>query len=264
MILKKASPALQRALDVLEAISDSNAGFTNAYLARRLAIPKSSASSILAVLQRRGYLCRYANNGRYKLGFKTLTLGRKLLDHSVIRDLSLPLMRNLVERTNLTCHLAIFGQREAVHFEKVAARRYINLDNTKSVGEHVPLHASSVGKALLAWQDQRVLDASLPNLELPKSSPRTITTRARLLGILSEIRNQGYAIDDEECRLGWRCVGAPVFDQLGSVRVAICLTGTVAELDDSSLTSAAAAVKETARQISRSLTVNHVQYAAYE
>jgi IclR family transcriptional regulator, KDG regulon repressor len=264
MILKKASPALQRALDVLEVISDSDAGFTNAYLARRLAIPKSSASSILGVLQSRGYLGRCANNGRYKLGFKTLTLGRKLLDHSMIRDLALPLMRNLVERANLTCHLAIFGQREAVHLDKIVARRYLSLDNTRSVGERVPLHASSVGKALLAWQEQRVLDASLPRMELPRSSPRTITTRAQLLGKLSEIRNQGYAIDDEECRLGWRCVGAPIFDELGSVRVAICLTGTVAELNDTSLTSAAAAVKETARQISRSLAAHHVQYATYE
>src|ERR1039457_2144944 len=107
---KKPNPAVQRALDILEVISDSDAGFTNAYLARRLEIPKSSASSILRVLQNRGYLCRGTNNGRYKLGFKTLTIGRKLLEHSAIRDLALPLMRDLVERADLTCHLAIFGQ----------------------------------------------------------------------------------------------------------------------------------------------------------
>jgi DNA-binding IclR family transcriptional regulator len=260
---RKPNPALQRALDILEAISDSNAGFTNAYLARRLEIPKSSASSILRVLQNRGYLCRGTNNGRYKLGFKTLTLGRKLMERSAIRELALPLMRELVERADLTCHLAVFAQHEAVHLEKVVAQRYFKLDKSRSVGELVPLHASSVGKALLAWQDQPVLEASLPSGELPKSSPRTITTRARLLSKLSEIRNQGYAIDDEECRLGWRCVGAPVFDQLGSVRVAICLTGTVKELHDSRLATAAVAVKDTARQISRRLAAEHIQFATY-
>ena len=65
---KKQSPAVDRALNILEAISLAHSGITNAYLARRLGIPKSSACSILRVLQQRGYVCRYANNGRYKLG----------------------------------------------------------------------------------------------------------------------------------------------------------------------------------------------------
>src|SRR5579872_1110058 len=117
-------PAVDRALSILEAISEGNSGLTNAYLARRLGIPKSSASSILRLLQNRGYLCRYAENGRYKLGFKILTLGRKLLENSDIRDLALPFMRDLVDRVDLTCHLAMLGQYEAVHLEKIVARRY--------------------------------------------------------------------------------------------------------------------------------------------
>jgi IclR family KDG regulon transcriptional repressor len=263
MVSKKTSPALQRSLDILEAISESNTGVTNAYLARRLQIPKSSASSILGVLHSRGYLSRCADNGRYKLGFKTLTIGRKLVEHSTIRDVALPLMRDLAEKADLTCHLAIFGQYEAVHLEKIVAQRYFKSDKTKSVGERVPLHSSSVGKALLAWQDPAVIEASLPTCELKKCSPRTITTRARLLAKLHEVRDQGYAIDDEECRIGWRCVGAPIFDQLGNVRVAICVTGTVAELNDSNLPWTATAVMETAKQISRRLAAEHAHFAAH-
>ncbi|HVB55017.1 MAG TPA: IclR family transcriptional regulator [Candidatus Acidoferrales bacterium] len=259
----KASPAVDRALNILEVISEGNSGLTNAYLARRLGIPKSSASSILRLLQNRGYLCRYAENGRYKLGFKILTLGRKLLENSDFRDLALPFMQDLVDRVDLTCHLAMLGQYEAVHLEKIVARRYFKQDKTRSVGERVPLHSSSVGKALLAWQELPVLEASLPSMELHKFSPRTITTRARLLAKLHEVRKQGYALDDEECRLGWRCVGAPIFDLLGSSRVAICLTGTVSELDDSKLTPVAVAVKETAQRISNRLASEHIQFATY-
>jgi DNA-binding IclR family transcriptional regulator len=258
---EKFSPAVVRALDILEVISKGNSGLSNAYLARHLGIPKSSASSILQVLQNRGYLCRYMDNGRYKLGFKVLTLGRRLLENSPFRDLALPFMQDLVDWADLTCHLAILGQSEAVHLAKIVAPRYFKSDRTKSVGERVPLHASSVGKALLAWQETPVLQASLLNMELRRSSPRTITTRAQLLAELSKVRNQGYAIDDEECRIGWRCVGAPVFDQLGSVQVAICLTGTVAELDDPRLSSLALAVQETAQRISRRLALEHVQIA---
>ncbi len=255
------APAVDRALNILEAISEGTSGLTNASLARRLGIPKSSASSILSVLQERGYLCRFSDNGRYKLGFKVLTLGRKLLETSAIRELALPFMRELVGRVDLTCHLAILGHREAVHFEKIVARRYFKQDKTRSVGERVPLHSSSVGKALLAWQTPSALDASLPDFQLRKSSPRSITTRSQLLRKLEEVRRQGYALDDEECRPGWRCVGAPIFDQWGISRVAICVTGTTYELDDVRLAPTASAVTETARKISQRLAIEQVEFA---
>lgn len=258
---KTESPAVDRALRILEAISQRHSGLTNAYLARRLGIPKSSASSILRVLQERGYVCRYADNGRYKLGANVLTLGRKVIETSDILDLALPYMRKLVEEVDLTCHLAILGQHEAVHLEKIVARRYFTYDKTRAVGESVPLHASSVGKALLAWRTSPILEALLPHLDLHKSAPRTITTMPGLLAKLDEVRKQGFAVDDEECRMGWRCVGAPIFDQLETTMIAICLTGTVGDLDDPKLRSTAVAVKETAHRISRQLALENVQFA---
>ena len=257
---KRESPAVSRALDMLEAISGRNSGLTNAYLARRLGIPKSSASSILRVLQGRGYVCRHPENGRYKLGSNVLTLGRKVLETSDIRDLALPFMRTLAEQIDLTCHLAILGQHEAVHLEKIVARRYFGQDKTRSVGECVPLHTSSVGKALLAWRPRTAMASLLPDMHLHKFGPRTITTMPGLLARLDEVRKQGYALDDEECRPGWRCVGAPIFDPLGRTTVAICLTGTVVELNDSNLAATATAVKETAQRISRQLALENVQF----
>jgi DNA-binding IclR family transcriptional regulator len=122
-----------------------------------------------------------------------------------------------------------------------------------------------VGKALLAWQTPPALEVYLPGNvnRLRRISPRTITDRASLLSKLEEVRRQGYAVDDQECRLGWRCVGAPIFDQWGSTRVAICLTGTVEELDTERLTPTASAVMETAHKISQRLAMEHVEFATY-
>src|SRR5260370_29382038 len=149
---KKESPAVDRALDILEAISERYTGLSNFYLAGRLGIPKSSASSILRVLQGRGYVCRYADNGRYKLGANVLKLGRKVVETSDIRDLALPFMRALVDQVELTCHLAILGRLEAVHLEKIVARRYFKMDKTRAVGASVPLHSSDVRQALPGWR----------------------------------------------------------------------------------------------------------------
>ncbi len=259
--VETSSPAVSRALDMLEVISESNSGLTNAYLARRLGIPKSSACSILRVLQNRGYLCRYDDNGRYKLGFKLLKLERKLVENSAFRDLALPFMRDLVDWADLTCHLAILGQSEAVHLEKIITRRHFKQDRTRSVGEPVPLHSSSVGKALLAWQEAPILQARLLSMELRRSTARTITTSGQMLIELNKVRSQGYAVDNEEYRIGWRCVGAPIFDEFSNTRAAICLTGTVTEVDDSRLTSLALAVMETAHKISQRLSVKHVHFA---
>jgi len=221
---KKVSPAVVRTLDILEAISGRHSGVTNAFLARRLGIPKSSASSILRVLQGRGYLCRYTENGRYKLGLNLLTLGRKVLETSDIRDLALPIMRVLVDQLDLTCHLAILGHHDAVHFEKIVAQRYFRQDKSRSVGERVPLHSSSVGKAMLANRPKPELDEFLPFLDLHKFGPRTITTLPRLLAKLDEVRKQGYAVDDEESRPGVRGVAAAVRNFLGRPVAAIALS----------------------------------------
>lgn len=258
---KKASPAVVRTLDILEAISGRHGGVTNAFLSRRLGIPKSSASSILRILQGRGYLSRFSDTGRYKLGPHLLTLGRKVVETSDIRDLALPFMRVLVDQVDLTCHLAILGHHEVVHFEKIVAQKYYRTDKTRAVGERVALHSSSVGKALLAYWPRPALDSLLPYLDLHKFGPRTITTLPRLLAKLDEVRKQGYAVDDEECRPGWRCVGAPIFDPMGRSTVALCLTGTVGELDDVRLAAAASAVKEAAQQISRRLEMENIQFA---
>jgi IclR family transcriptional regulator, KDG regulon repressor len=260
---KKESPAVERALNILEAVAQVDSGVTNAHLARRLEIPKSSASSILRVLQERGYVCRFPDSGRYKLGYNLLTLGRKVVETCDIRDLALPFMRDLAEKCDLTCHVAISGHNEAVHLEKVVARRYFQADKSRSIGDRVGLHSASVGKAMLAWRARPGLEALLGALELYKFTPKTITSRTRLLAQLEQARKQGYTLDDEECRMGWRCVGAPIFDQLGNTMVAICVTGTVSELNDSKIVPTAAGVKEAAQRISRQLAEEKIQFAVY-
>ncbi|HXW17563.1 MAG TPA: helix-turn-helix domain-containing protein, partial [Candidatus Acidoferrales bacterium] len=111
----ESSPAIavDRALNILEAASQRRDGLTNSELSRRLGIPKSSASYILRTLERRGYLCRDAESGRYRLGLKLMSLGGEAQASLDLADVSLPFMRALVERVALTCHLAVLDHGEA-------------------------------------------------------------------------------------------------------------------------------------------------------
>ena len=241
--------AVERALNILEATAGRREGLTNSEISRRLAIPKSSASYILRSLERRGYLRRDADSGRYRLGLRILSLGRDARANLDIAEIAQPFMRALVERLHLTSHLAVLDHGEAVYVEKVDAPGFFKVNTW--VGRRMFVHSTSVGKVLLAWRPKDEVEALLRERGLKKRTPKTITSVARLLAELETVRLQGYAMDDEENSLGARCLAAPIFDALGNVAAALGVSGTLTQMDEASLPRTIDALKENARRISR-------------
>jgi DNA-binding IclR family transcriptional regulator len=253
MPVSDASPAtaVERALNILEAAAHRREGLTNSEISRKLGIPKSSASYILRTLERRGYLRREAETGRYRLGLKILSLGGDAQASLDTADVALPFMRALVERIHMTVHLAVLDQGEAVYIEKVEAPGFFKVNTW--VGRRMFLHSTSVGKCLLAWLPKHEIEALVKQQGLKKRTPKTITTMTRLLADLERVRGEGYAVDDEENSLGARCLGAPVFDVAGNVVAALGASGTLTQVDEASMPRVAEALKDTARRISRQL-----------
>src|ERR1700731_320003 len=243
--------AVERALNILENVAHRRDGLTNSEISRKLSIPKSSASYILRTLERRGYLRRDAETGRYKLGLKILSLGGDAQSNLDIADVSLPFMRSLVERVHLTSHLAVLDQGEAVYIEKVEAPGFFKVNTW--VGRRMFLHATSVGKCLLAWLPKPEVESLMRQQGMKKRTPKTISSVAKLVAELERVREQGYAVDDEENSLGARCVGAPIFDAGGNVTAALGVSGTLTQVDEENLPKIVEALKETARRISRQL-----------
>ena len=245
------STAVERALEILETTAQRREGLTNSEISRKLGIPKSSASYILRTLARRGYLRRDAESGRYRLGLKILSLGRDAQQGLDIADVALPHMRALVERTQMTAHLAVLDQGEAVYVEKVEAPGFFKVNTW--VGRRMYVHSTSVGKALAAWLPKPEVEEILRARGLKKRTPKTISGMARFLTELEKVRAQGYALDDEENSLGARCVGAPIFDALGGVPAALGLSGTLTQINEETMARVVDALKEAARRISRQL-----------
>src|SRR3989441_13041038 len=104
------STAVDRAITILEVAAERRDGLTNSEISRKLAIPKSSASYILRTLERRGFLRRDRETGRYRLGLKVLSLGRGGLASLHIGEMAQPFMSSLVERVHMTSHLAEIGR----------------------------------------------------------------------------------------------------------------------------------------------------------
>src|SRR5438445_11899435 len=253
MPVSDASPAVavERALNILEAAAHRRDGLTNSEISRKLAIPKSSASYILRTLERRDYLRREPETGRYRLGLKILSLGGYAQANLDIADVALPFMRTLVERIHLTVHLAVLDQGEAVYIEKVEAPGFFRVNTW--VGRRMFLHSTSVGKCLLAWLPKQEVETLVKQQGLKKRTPKTITTMTKLLADLDHVKQSGYAVDDEENSLGARCLGTPIFDATGNAAAALGASGTLTQVDEPSMPRIVEALKDTARRISRQL-----------
>jgi len=245
------SVAVERALAMLEAVAQEPEGLSNADISRKLQIPKSSASYILRTLETQGYLNRDADSGKYRVGLKILSLSRGALSGIDVREVALPIMRHLVEKTGLTCHLAILDGADAVYIEKVEPPGFIRMDTW--VGRRMRVHATSVGKALVAYIPQERLEKIVSERTMEKRTPKTITTIPRFLKELEKVRTQGHAVDDEENNMGARCVGAPVFSQSGAIEASIGLSGTTNQVNAHTMPRILEALKDAARHVSMQL-----------
>ena len=243
------SVAVERALAVLEAVADRSTGMSNADVHRKLKIPKSSASYILRTLVSRGYLRRDSETNRYHLGLKIVGLSHRALADLDVREVAEPIMRQLVETSHLTCHLAIYDREEAVYIAKVDAPGFVKMNTW--VGRRLQLHSTSVGKVLAAYMDGG--EELLERRGIYKRTPQTITSIPRLKRELAKVREIGYGVDDEENSLGVRCVGAPVFNSEGRIEAGLGLSGTTYDFDRASIPKFAEMVKSAARKISHQL-----------
>jgi DNA-binding IclR family transcriptional regulator len=243
--------AVERALTILEVAAQRREGLTNSEISRRLAIPKSSASYILRVLDRRGYLRRNAATGRYRLGLRLLSLGKDAQSSVDLAEVAFPFMRALVDRIHMTAHLAVLDQGEAVYVEKVEAAGFFKVNTW--VGRRMYLHSTSVGKALLAWMPKSEAESILRQQGLKKRTPKTITSVPRLVAELERVRDLGHSVDDEENSLGARCVGVPIFDSGGVVVAALGASGTLTQTDEANFARIVEGLKDAARKISRQL-----------
>src|SRR5262249_2813884 len=146
----KESPSIsvERALAVLEAVAQRTEGMSNSGISHRLKIPKSSASSILRVVERGGGLSRGREQGRCHIGVAVGRLSHRALATLDIREIALPVLRQLVESSGFTAHCAILDNGRAVYVEKVEAPGFVKMDTW--LGRRMEVHSTSVGKALVA------------------------------------------------------------------------------------------------------------------
>ena len=212
--------AAVRVLAVLDQLSRQRAvGLEE--LSRQLKLAKPTVYRFLLTLQELGY-ARRIDGERWAMSMKMFNMGSRALDHLDLHAAARPIAEQLAEELGETVHMGVLDGDSAVYVLKIESKYTIRMYSR--VGRRMPLYCTAIGKVLLAWMTPAERDEALEGVRLVAFNPRTITTRAVLDAAVAQVRQQGYAVDDEEREDGVHCIGAPVFDYTGAVVAAISVS----------------------------------------
>ena len=217
---------LLRALGVIDAFGHHDWEVSLAELTRRTGLPKPTVFRIVNALVDWGALERVGSG--YQLGVRLFMLGERVPREASLRELALPYLEDLYEATHENVNLGVLHGVDVLYLARVTGHR--SSDVILRVGDTLPAHSTSSGKALLAHAPretvQQVLDAGLQRL-----TSRTVVLPGMFLKQLRTIAEQGYAVNDEETHTGVVSVAAPVFDKDGLAVAAISVTGRAGRVD---------------------------------
>ncbi|RJL31395.1 IclR family transcriptional regulator [Bailinhaonella thermotolerans] len=214
-------------------------------LVRRSGLPKTTVHRLTGELVEAGVIERGEDG--FHLGRKLFELGSMVPVQRDLRETALPHMHDLFEATHETIHLGVRDGLDVVYVEKIRAHTAIDLPSR--IGGRLPLSATGVGKALLAFSPQEVMDEVLSR-PLRRLSPHSITDPRRFAEVIGQIQASGLAYDQEEAQPGVSCIAAPVLVS-GLAVAALSVAVPTSRFTPARL---APAVKTAALGLSRSLT----------
>ncbi|MET0857837.1 MAG: IclR family transcriptional regulator C-terminal domain-containing protein [Telluria sp.] len=209
--------SLARGLAVLRAFSDSRRALTIAQISQKTGIPRAAVRRCLHTLKQLGYAEAEMNN--FSLRPKVLTLGYSYLSSTPLAVSSQPYLNNVSRALNESCSLAVLDESEVLYIARSATSRVMSV--ALNAGSRLPAYCTSLGRVMLAHLDSDELDAYFARTKLRPMTERTVVSQKRLREILAGVRQQGYAINDEELELGLRSIAVPVRGASGTVLAAL-------------------------------------------
>ncbi len=214
--------SLARGLQIINLLADRGDAVSVTEVSKQLKIDKSSASRLIRTLVNYEFAERDEKTRRFRLGNGVRKLASPQSNRALLKEISLPFLRQLVAQTGENAHLAVNLGDAALVIADVESTEALRV--VSEVGRQERLTCTAVGKCLLAFGDAVIPD------ELPYLTEYTITDRLNLERHLEDIRSQGYAVDDEEKTIGIRCLSAPVYDVTQKAIASIGISGPALRL----------------------------------
>jgi len=240
--------AVDRALRILDLFDEQSPEFKITEISEHMNLHKSTVHSLLKTLQLHGYITQNAENGKYKLGLKLVERGHSVVYGLDIRKIAKPYLIDLSMKTGQTTHLVILDGREGVYIDKVEGPLAVILYSR--IGRRIPIHCSAVGKVLVSFKPKHEQKKILENYVFTSHTENTITNKNDFLQELQDVKQAGYALDNEENEPGVRCIAVPVRDHTGNVIAAISMSTLISRVGDEKLKDLIELLKQTSMDLS--------------
>lgn len=219
-------------------------------IAGEVKLHKSVVHRHLATLQSFQMLEQLPETGKYQIGPKAFELGSVYMNNNLIMQ-GRRFLPELAEKIGETAHLAILNQGSVLYLENQESPKSLRM--YAPVGVRNPLSTSALGKVLVAWMDEQQVTDLLNAYGFPRRTHKSIQDMDTFLAELKRVRERGYAVDDEENLLNFRCVAAPLRDHTDRVTAAISVGGDIRIISPDKTEQIAAVVKSYAVAISERL-----------
>jgi len=239
--------AVERALQILSCFDNEHYERGISEIAQTVDLHKATAHRIVTTLVNYGYLERATDGQKYRLGLELTNLGFMVIHRMDLRREALPSMKQFVDRWDETCDLSIFDRGEVLYIEVLRGNRALTI--AAAVGQHLPAHCTASGKVFLAHLPPNELDKILSQ-PLASFTIKSVTSPDELCRQLATIREQGYAVDNEEFEEGLCAISAPIYNRQGRVIAAVGNPSPNSRMTPERVQEIAEAIKEAARAIS--------------
>lgn len=247
--------SVDRALEILIYLHEVGKETGITQIANDLDIYKSTVHRTLSTLEKRGFVTKNAETDKYWLGSRLFTLGKSVEMNMGMIGIIRPYARKLKDEFKEVVNVSILERNVDDVYRSIIILKEQSegkiLTANPPVGSRSFCHCSAVGKCLLAFGED--IDLSLYEKGMKRYTSRTITTGDELQKALADVRERGYALDNQELEDGFSCIGAPILDKRGYAIAAISLSGPTSRIMNEDMKEHIEGVRETARQISKSL-----------
>jgi len=238
--------ALERGLNLLAIIAEAD-GLSLTSIAQRAGIAPSTAHRILNTLKAGGFVHYDETHDGWLIGVQAFRIGSAFLRNRKMVDVGRSTVRKLMEASGETVNMAIEDDGHVVFVSQMECHQAIRAFNRP--GGRGPLHASSLGKAMMAAWSEDAIAQRLHRVGMPRLTAHTIVNPDALMQDLTLVRKRGWAIDDQEQSEGLRCVGSAIYNEHGEVVGAISISGPMVRVTDERLGELGPMVKRAAAEV---------------
>ena len=230
-IERNSNQSVAKLLQILTCLSESRTTLRLQEIAAAAKMPQATALRYLHSLIQEGFAYQDSLSGRYALTWKISDVGEQVRLHMSLRTLAGDIINTLAAEMDFGICLVIEQNMECFYLDCIYEPTEIGFSLVR-IGKQTPMHASGSGKILLTAYSEQELDHLIAQKGLPRLTQKTITTKEALQEELRAIRQRGYAVDDEECETGLRCVSVPIYGGRQRIIAAISAFGATEKITD--------------------------------